>query len=161
MSVHLLNSRPETFDFEGQKWFPASYVLELEDALREKMRDASDLRGYMATINELFQSLPERLERAPYAKSADTFRKHALIKTGYCDVDTIVFEHSDQAARMAATIGYRARMGYGYALTLVRENMVLCSVPHSQSIKAMGRETFNKSRGDVLDYCRGVVGVSQ
>ena len=53
-----------------------------------------------------------------------------------------------------------ARAAHGYALTIVRGPLVVCSTPHSQSYKAMGKEAFAKSKNDVLDWAERLLGVS-
>ena len=162
MSAHtILNARPQPKEIDGELWMPFSYVERLEEQMRGEMRARSELRGYMATIRELWKNIPEHLMRMPYAQSADVFRKHALIKTGWCEVDSIVFETVEQAVKQVGVIRYRARMGYGYAITIAQGNVVVCSTPLSQSLKGMGQEDFKKSKGDVLDFCRGVVGVTE
>jgi len=160
MSVHLLNARPQPLEFNGERFFPASYVTTLEDALRSDMRDRSALRGFMATVKELWDSMPERFDNVPFARSPDTFRKHALIKTGHCDVDTFCFNTPDEARRKLTNIGYMARMAHGYTIIKIDGPVIHCITPHSQSLKAMGKEKFNKSKADVLDFCRGIVGVT-
>lgn len=161
MSVHLLNARPLPSQFAGEWWVPASYAEKLEDALREDMREKSSLRGYMAEINKLWKNIPEKFEKAPWAKSSDAFRKFGLIKTGFCDVSIDCFANQEDAIRAAARIGYMARMAHGFAITRAKGDTVECITPHSQSLKAMGKEQFNKSKADVLDYCRGIVGVTE
>ena len=159
MSVDLLNQRPLPSKFEGQWWMPMDYTEHVENALREDMREKSALRGYMAEINKLWKNIPEKFENAPWAKSADAFRKFGLIKTGYCDVTIDCFASPDDAIRAAARIGYMARMAHGFAITRALGDTVECITPHSQSLKDMGKEEFKASKNKVLDYCRGIVGV--
>lgn len=144
----------------GEPMLPVAYVNALEDELRGQMRDKADLRGYMATVNELWENIPERKLEMPYAVSPDCFRKHALIKTGWAQTQSIVFETPDHARRAAANIGYMARMGHGYAITVVRENVVVCTNPLTQSVAGMGKEDFRESKSQVLDYLRGLIGIT-
>lgn len=161
MSVDLLNQRPLPSQFAGQWWMPMEYTERVEDALREDMREKSALRGYMGEINKLWKNIPEKFEKAPWAKSADTFRKFGLIKTGYCDVDVICFGSAADAIMSVPRISYMARMGFGFAITRVVDDTVHCITPHSQSLKDMGKEEFKESKNAVLDYCRGIVGVTE
>lgn len=160
MSADVLNSRPLPSQFDGQWWIPQEYVDRLEEALREDMRDKSDLRGYMATIRELWENIPEKFESAPWAQSPDAFRKFALIKTGYNEITIDACESRDEAVRLAHRIRYMARMAHGFAITRVKGDTVECITPLSQSTKAMGKETFKESKSAVLDFCRGIVGVT-
>ncbi len=135
------------------------YTEQVETALRDDLREKSALRGYMGEINKLWKNIPEKFEKDPWAQSSDTFRKFALIKTGYCDVDIIGFGTAADAIRAVPRISYMARMGHGFAITRVVSDTVHCITPHSQSLKDMGKEEFTASKNAVLDYCRGIVGV--
>lgn len=160
MSVHVLNARPRPLEVNGERFFPASYVSSLEEALRSDMRDKSALRGFMATVRELWDNIPERLENVPFARSPNAFRKHALIKTGHCDVETYAFASPEEADRKVRSIGYTAKMAHGYAIVKIDGPIIQCITPHSQSLKAMGKEQFDRSKSEVLDFCRGIVGVT-
>lgn len=160
MSVNVLNRRPLPSTFAGRLWMPLEYVDELEGLVREDMADKAALRGFMASVNELWKNIPEKFSAARWSKSADAFRKHALIKTGWFTSDAYVFATQKDAIFAASRIGYMARMGHGYAITSVEGNTVHCFAPMSQSLSKMGKEDFTASKQDVLDWCCGVVGVS-
>jgi len=156
---HPLNIRPAVVFMDGQDWVPAEWANALADALREKQRSQQAHRHQFAAINDCFENLPARLANAPYATSADAFRKHGLIVTGHCDVDTVAFDTPEQARAAAPFIANLARKAHGYALTVARGALVVCSTPHSQSYKAMGKDTFQRSKTDVLEWCETVLGV--
>lgn len=153
--------RPETLFYDGQEWVPKSWADTLADKLKEKQRSQQSHNHQFAEIADCFANLPMHHAGAPYAASADAFRKHGLIVTGFCDVDTVAFETPDQAKAAAPFISRLARLAHGYAVTVARGNFVVCSTPHSQSYKAMGKEKFHASKAAVLDWAHGLLGVRE
>lgn len=116
---------------DGEEWVPASWADALADALREKQRTQQSHGHQFAAIHDLFDSLPISHANAPYAASKEAFRKHGLIVRGWCDTETIAFEDRDAAIKAAPFIADLARKAHGYALTVVRGPLVVCSTPHS------------------------------
>ena len=160
MSMHsVMNARPLPREFEGEFWFPADYVFDLEDQIRGDLADKAALRGFMAEVRDLWKNIPERFRKSPWAQSANSFRKHALIKRGWCETDVMVFGSPEQAAKGALTMRYMSRMAHGYAITTQEGNVVYCNTPLSQSPSKMSKEDFQESKKDVIDYCHGVLGV--
>lgn len=160
MTAHPLTMRPATVFMDGQEWVPSSYADALAEKLRQKQRSDASHRQQFAEIRNLWENLPHRHANAPYAKSAEAFRKHGLIEAGYCDVETVVFEDQEAACTAAPFIASLARKAHGYAIVVVRGNLVVCSTPHSQSYKAMGKEVFQESKQAVLDWGHRVLGVA-
>lgn len=160
MSQHPLNLRPASMIIDGEEWVPKTYADTLADKLREQQRSRASHNQQFAEINDLWANLLHHQASAPYAKSADAFRKHGLIATGHCDTDTIVFESKAAACAAAPVIANLARKAHGYALVIVRKNFVICSTPHSQSYKAMGKERFQASKQAVLDWGHSILGVA-
>ena len=160
MSQHPLNIRPARVFMEGQYWVPAGWADALADQLREKQRSTQSHNHQFAMITDLWANLPISHAGAPYAASADAFRKHGLIATGHCDVDTLDMETHEAALSAAPFVAKLARKAHGYALTIVRGSLVICSTPHSQSFKAMGKEAFHKSKADVLDWAQCLLEVA-
>ncbi|MBL4768115.1 MAG: hypothetical protein JKY94_10435 [Rhodobacteraceae bacterium] len=156
---HPLNIRPAKMVVDGQVWVPEAYALALADKLRIKQRSTASHNHQFAEIQDLWANLPADHAQAPYAKSADAFRKHGLIERGFCDVDTLAFETHDEAIKHAPFIAKLARKAHGYALTVVRGPLVVCSAPHSQSFKAMGKDKFHASKQAVLDWGHMILGV--
>lgn len=151
---------PASMYMDGQYWVPKAWADGLADALREKQRSQQAHAHQFAAINDCFENLPARHAQAPYASSAEAFRKHGLIATGHCDVDTVDAGTHAAALAMAPLVARLARAAHGYALVVVRDTLVICSVPHSQSYKAMGKDAFQKSKQDVLDWAYQLLGVS-
>jgi len=156
---HPLNIRPEKMYLDGREWVPADYANALADMLREKQRSTASHNHQWAEIADCWANLPADHAQAPYAGSAEAFRKHGLIAAGYCDTDTLAFETQEQAIAAAPFIARLARKAHGYALTVVRGPLVICSTPHSQSFKAMGKEQFHASKAAVLNWAHEILGV--
>ena len=160
MSRHDLNIRPAMIYMDGQEWVPKAYADALEARLREKQRTAQAHRHQFAEIRDLWENLPASHADAPYAKSAEAFRKHGLIEAGFCDTETVSFETPDQARAAAPFIADLARKAHGYALIVARGPLVVCSTPHSQSYKAMGKKRFQASKQAVLEWGYRLLGAS-
>lgn len=155
------NMNAETLFFEGEEWVRKSHADALADKLREKQRSQATHNHQFAEIADLWANLPICHAGAPYAASAEAFRKHGLIVTGFCDVATVAFETPEQARAGAPFIADLARKAHGYALTVARGPLVVCSTPHSQSFKAMGKERFHASKAAVLEWGHGLLGVTR
>lgn len=120
----------------------------------EYHRDRS-IKGHnhqFAVIHEAWLNLPERLSEMPWAATAETLRKHALIKTRYCDVGVMVAANNAEALRMAAYAGQLATAAHGYAITATDGPVVRIFTAQSQSRKAMGAKVFQESKSAILDW---------
>lgn len=148
---------------DGQEWVPRAAYDAVMEKLREKQRSTASHNHQFAEIHDLWANLPHSHAQAPYAASAEAFRKHGLIATGHCDTATFSFETAEQARTEAPKIASLARGKDGkkeYALVIARGPLVICSTPHSQSYKAMGKDLFHKSKSDVLDWGHALLGVT-
>lgn len=156
----------ETLFYEGQEWVPKAWADDLLDKLREKQRTQASHNHQFAEIHDLWANLPISHAQAPYAASAEAFRKHGLIVTGYCDVVTFSFATDEEAKEQAPKIAELARRGRDkrdpefYALVVARGPLVVCSTPESQSYRAMGKDRFNASKAAVLDWGHSLLGVT-
>ena len=121
------------------------------------IRTTNSHNHQFAEIDNLYANLPDWHAGAPYAKSREAFRKHGLIAAGFCDVDVIDFSTQEQACEAAPTIAALARRGHGYAIVVVRGTQVICTTPHSQSMKAMGGKRFNESKQAVMEWGMGLL----
>lgn len=148
--LRLLTNDPPDLD-EGE-----TVIVEIE-----RGRSMKSHRHQFAEIREMWETLPESMSELPYAQSAETLRKHALIVTGYCDVETIDAGTKAAAARMAAYVGDLARKAHGYAIVKVEGPLVRCYTPHSQSVRAMGGKVFQESKTKVLDWIAARMGVNR
>lgn len=118
-------------------------------------RSLKSHRHFFAAVTEAWQNLPESLgDRFP---TTDALRKFALIRTGWRDERSIACSSKAEARRLAAFI----RPMDDYALVVVSEALVTVYTAKSQSMKAMGREAFQKSKDDVLAFLAEQIGISQ
>jgi hypothetical protein len=157
---HDTDITPASIVIDGKAWVPREAYLEVVEALREKQRSKASHNHQFAEIEDLWANLPHTHAGAPYAASADAFRKHGLCVTGFCDVDTVDVGTHEAALAIAPVVAKHARKAHGYALTIVRGPLVICTTPHSQSFKAMGKECFHASKSAVLDWGHGLLGVT-
>jgi hypothetical protein len=106
---------------------------------------------YFAALQEIWENLPEELAlRYP---TAEHMRKLALIHKGYHTNQDFVAASKAEAIRLAAF----CRQFDEYALVITKEAVVTVYRPKSQSMRAMGKAEFGKSKQDVLDYCEGLI----
>lgn len=163
MTSHL---KPARMTLDGAEWVEAWAYDQALLALAEKQRTTAAHNHQFAAIHDLYENLPISHAGAPYAASAEAFRKHGLIVTGHCDTDTFVYDDHETACREAQKLARLARGQKGqddkwkeYALVVVRGPVVVVSRPHSQSFKAMGKERFQQSKSDVIRWGEELLGV--
>lgn len=109
---------------------------------------------YFAALHEAWLNLPEDV--AARWPSEAHFRKHGLIATGHRDERSLVCASKAEAQRVAAFI----RPAEEYAVITVREAVVTVYTAKSQSMRAMGKAAFAKSKDDVLAWAANLIGVS-
>lgn len=126
----------------------------------DPVRSKASHRHQFAFVRTAWMNLPEHLVDAPFAKTPETLRKHALIATGHCDTDMIAVGDERRAERVAAFAQRMAARMHGYALTSIEGAVVYCHTPHSQRAKEMGGAVFQQSKQDILDWLAELLGVS-
>ncbi len=163
--------QPRQIMVDGEHWILfEAYMKLVEDhskmrqELQAKQRTQAEHNQQFAEIKDLWETLPEWMADAPYAKSPEHLRKHALISTGYSDTDIIDCGSHEVAVAVAPVVAKRARMAdgkgrerNGYAIVTVRGSLVTCSTAQSQSYKAMDRDAFRESKRRVLDFIHGML----
>ena len=117
-------------------------------------RSAASHRHYFAAINEAWQNLPEGM--ADEYPTPEHLRKAALIRAGYRDERSIVCANRAEALRVAAFIKPMDE----YALVATSETVVRVYTAQSQSVRAMGKAEFQKSKDAVLDALAAMIGVT-
>lgn len=117
-------------------------------------RSTNSHNHYFAALHEAWQNLPEELT-ALYPNE-ESLRKRALIKAGYHDERSIVCASKAEAQRVAAFV----RPMDEYAVVLVSEAVVRVLTAKSQSLKAMGKDEFSKSKQAVLETISAMIGTS-
>lgn len=120
----------------------------------EQERDMNSHRHYFAALKEAWKNLPEELERK--YPTEDIFRKKLLIETGYFHMDEIICDTARDAATVAA---FMAPLDPSTTI-VVRGNCIRKFTARSQSIQAMGREEFQKSKWDVLNLAASLIHVT-
>lgn len=119
-----------------------------------EQRSEESHRHYFAAIREGWMNLPETIgDEYP---NQEVLRKHALIRTGFCDSQQLVCSSKAEAHRLAAF----ARPIDAYSIVTVTGPVITRYVAHSQSKKAMGAEAFQTSKTAVLDYIAGLIGTT-
>ena len=134
--------------------FGAGEIVVVE-AINE--RSMKSHRHQFADIKNKWATLPESLSEAPYAKSAETLRKHALIVSGYADVQTIDAGSKAAAERVGAYLSALATQAHGYAIVKIEGPVVRVFTPQSQSVRSMGSKAFQDSKTAVLEWCEALL----
>lgn len=117
-------------------------------------RSVASHRFYFASIQSAHDSLPDDLaQRYP---SPEHLRKHALIAKGYCDQRTHVCSSKAEALKLASFLAPVDT----YAIISVNERVVTFFTAKSQSVRAMPRGEFQRSKDDVLDFIAGLIGTT-
>lgn len=125
------------------------YLINLEHE-----RSAASHRHYFACIREAWINMPGELaDRYP---SPEALRKAALIRAGHHDERSIVCASRAEALRVAAFI----KPMDDYALVATSEAVVRVFTAKSQSVRAMGKAAFEKSKADVLQTLADMIGVT-
>lgn len=129
-------------------------VGELYHLVIAEPRSVTSHRHYFASLHEAWLNLPEDVaERFP---TDEHLRKWALVKAGYADERSIVCASKAEAQRIASFI----KPMDSFAVVVVSEATVKVYTPQSQSTRAMGVKTFQKSKEAVLGIVSDIVGVT-
>jgi hypothetical protein len=156
-----MNGRLSIMHMDGVDWVEKSAYDAIDAALQEKQRSTASHNRYFAHLVDMFGNLPSAHASAPYASSAESFRKHALIEAGYCDQDALAMPTQAEAIAAAPFVAKLARKAHGYAVTVVRGSLIVCTTPHSQSFKAMGKDAFHESVAACEDWAERLLGVKE
>lgn len=156
---------PLLMQWDGEALHPASafwrrrsdemLVIGLNYSIVEHQeRSQKSHAHYFAMVNDAWQSLPEHL--AEQYPTSERLRKHCLIKAGYADSQTFVCASKAEALRVAAFI----RPIDEFSIVSVKEATVTRWTAKSQSVKAMGREEFQRSKDAVLQILSDLIGTT-
>lgn len=110
---------------------------------------------YFAALHDLWMSIPERV--AHDYPSVEHLRKRALVLTGHRNERAFVCASKAEAVRLAAFL----RPAIEFAIVSVHEATVIEWTPKSQSLRAMGKQDFQRSKDDVLAFARELCGVTE
>lgn len=124
------------------------YAIEVSEE-----RSAASHRAYFASIREAWMNLPRELaERFP---SEAHLRKYALIRAGFRDERTIIASSKAEAQRIAAFVKPMDE----FAVVSVSGTAVVVLTAKSQSMRAMGKAEFQRSKDATLDVVAAMIGV--
>jgi hypothetical protein len=116
-------------------------------------RSAKSHRFYFASVNQAWVNLPEAV--AEHFPTADHLRRYALIKSGFYDRRSIVASSKAEARRLAAFV----RPMDEFAVVTVSDCSIDVYTAKSQSMKAMGKADFARSKEAVLALLAEMIGV--
>jgi hypothetical protein len=122
--------------------------------VQEEERSAATHRHFFACLSEGWKNLSDDL--AARFPTPESLRHWCLIKSGYADENSIVFDTAKDAKTVAAFIG---RMDE-YAVVMVSGNVVRRYTAQSQSVRAMDKKTFQESKQAVLELVASMIGVT-
>ncbi len=156
-----MTMHPLVFSWDGEAMVPK--VPRLADrqfvvgetyrlAVQEE-RSAASHGHYFARLHELWLNLPEDV--AENFPTEEHLRKRALIEAKFYDQDIIDCGSNKVAPTVAAAIRKRD----DFALIHIQDQFVIVRTAKSQSIKAMGKDVFQKSKEAVLEIVEAMVGV--
>lgn len=153
---------PMAFQWDGEAMTPLhprladkAFVVGERYVLTEHQeRSHATHAHYFAALNEVWQNLPE--EQAERFPTVEHLRKWCLIKAGYSDLNSVVCSSAAEAQRVAAFV----KPLDAYAVVIVRGAAVQVYTAQSQSMRAMGKDVFQKSKQAVLDIAAAMIGVT-
>lgn len=119
---------------------------------RKAQRSHRSHGHFFARVNAAWDTMPDKLKKR--WPSAVHLRKWALIKSGYCDIELFQFD-TPEDAKTASTALKRAD---SYALVSVRDAEVRYFTAQSQSLEAMGKDDFQKSKDAVFNVIGELIG---
>ena len=134
-----------------EKEFGGGEVITVE---RNEERSAASHAHQFAWLHDAWQNLPERLARKH--STEEHLRKWALIETGYCHEDVSVWD----SAKDAMTAGLMMRKLDTYCVVVVSGRTVRRYTAMSQSVRSMGKKTFQESKTAIMDLISSLIGVS-
>lgn len=151
---------PLAFDWTGENMSPKLpkladkfYVVgEVYRLSPHEERSAVSHRHYFASINEAHNNLPQEI--ADKLPTPEHLRKFALIRAGYRDERTIVCPTKGEAMRVAAFV----RPLDDFAVVETDGLVVTVYTAKSQSMRAMGKKTFQESKDAVLRIIAELIG---
>lgn len=152
---------PLAFRWDGEAMRPLNphaadrqYVVEEVYRLEPREdRSAASHAHFFASLADAHANLPDDLaQRWP---TSDHLRRYALIRTGWRDERTIIASSKAEARRIAAFVKPMDE----FAAVSVHDAAVIVWTAKSQSMRAMGKEAFQKSKDDVLSFVADMIGV--
>lgn len=110
---------------------------------------------FFASLADAWRNL--RDEEAMRYPTIEHLRRFALIHEGFAQSREIVASSKAEAHRIAAFVKPMDE----YAVVTIKELVVTIWTARSQSLKAMGKADFQKSKTAVLEYVSTLIGTSR
>ena len=126
----------------------------------DPQRSGKSHRHQFGFVRTAWLNLPDNLKDAPYAGSPDHLRKHALIATGYRNVEMMPCGTEQRAERFAASMSRLAVNLEGYAVAIVDGPVAYCMTAESQRMRTMGGKRFQESKQAILEWMADLLGVT-
>jgi len=121
--------------------------------VEEQERSEVSHRHEFAWLRTAWESLPDNLlDQYP---NPEILRKHGLIAKGHCTMTQHVCASVAEAERLAAIL----RPYDTYAIVRQRGPVVTVYKAVSQSYRAMGAKTFQRSKSDLMEFVGDLLGV--
>jgi hypothetical protein len=122
--------------------------------VEEEERSHASHAHFFSVLAEGWRNLPEDIaDRFP---TAESLRKWCLIKCGFADVRSMVYETANDAKRAATLLGLYNE----HAVIIAKGCVVSVYVAKSQSTRDMDKATFQASKTAVLDLVASMIGVT-
>ena len=158
-----MNAPPIPTMFDGEAFRPLPNFLriarehyglgEVAPMIRHEERSRRSHDHYFASVGEAWKNLPEHL--AARHPTAEHLRKFALVQTGHYDATVYPCQFKTEARRLQAALAAND----DFAAIIIDGKTVTKLTAKSQSLQAMGKTAFQKSKTDVLDYLAALIGV--
>lgn len=117
-------------------------------------RSMASHRHEFASLKDAWANLPEDI--AAQFPSEEHFRKHGLIHNGFYHQREIVCASTAEARRWMREL----RMRDDYAIFSINGPVIIERIAKSQSVKAMGKGDFQRSKQALLDWAWSLCGIS-
>jgi hypothetical protein len=155
---------PISFGWDGDAMVPASrrfaiqadkqYVVgENYTLVPVEIRSMESHRHFFASVRNAWENLREDI--ADEFPTAEHLRAWGLVKSGFADKTIIKCASNDDAIELAALAKGTGKI----RIVEVSGKIVTIWTPHSQSMKAMGKQRFQESKQKVLDVLAAMVRV--
>ena len=140
---------------ERHRWLADRHFVvgEVYPLVVHEERSTNSHKHYFAAVHEAWNQLPEEL--APLYPTSDALRKRALIDAGF--YDELAVDAGSNAAALRVMQAFKQIDDF--ALVFVRGPAVIRRTAKSQSIRAMGKDDFQRSKQAVLEIVSSLIGV--
>ena len=121
--------------------------------IEEQERSKKSHNHYFAAVHTGWENLPEKY--AGRFPDDDHLRKYALIMLGYCNQVELVFDNEESAILAAGQFKNLDT----YSIVSVVDCVVVQLTAQTQKYREMGKDRFQKSKQDVIEFIAGLCGI--